>query len=65
MIRIKKDGYYSERKYLIGKIGIFAEHDMSSVVTFPKDFVNGNFYPDDETGGHYYFYAVKLEEVNA
>jgi len=61
----KRDGYYGQRKEIAGKIGIFAEHDMSDIDTFPKGFVNGTFYPDDETDGHYYFYAVKLEEVNA
>ena len=31
--------------------------------TYPKNFVNGTFYPDNEEGLSYYFYAVKLEEL--
>jgi len=27
----KRDGYYGQRKEIAGKIGIFAEHDMSDI----------------------------------
>ena len=58
-----RDGYYDERKTIVGKTGTFTEHDMRDVETYPKNFVNGTFYPDNEEGLSYYFYAVKLEEL--